>query len=188
MRLPVLLAALALLQPSWATADEALAQDLEQRLSAGKVDTVNGYLAARARLMAELNQSAADCDPRAVDLSVKLSRTGNEKAATLHKEALRVAVGTCTEFVLSRLTSKEVPRICASASSWTVTQTARELRRRIRQIDADESLRPTPHGKACRAAYLYELQNTRVGIAVGKRAASPGASNLRSGSRAPGSP
>lgn len=188
MRLPVLLAALALLLPSLAMADDALVSDLEQRLAAGQVDAVNAYLVAQAPLMAELNQRAADCDPRAVELSVALSRTASEKAGALHKEALRIAVGTCTELVLSRLTAKEVPRICACASSWTVTETARELRRRMRQIDADESLRPTPHGQACRAAYLYELQNTRVGIVVGKRAPPPGAPNLKNASRAPGSP
>jgi hypothetical protein len=41
-------------------------------------------------------------------------------------------------------------------------QTVRELRRRIAAIESDESLRSSPSGKSCRAAYAYELQNTRV--------------------------
>jgi hypothetical protein len=166
------LAVLALLVSS-AFAGETLVSDLEQRLSTGKVEGVNQYLGDEPSLMAELNQRAADCDPGAVALTVKLSRTKHAKAGDLHKEALRVAVGTCTELVLSLLSSREVPKICASVSSWSVTETARELRRRIRQIDADEGIRPTPFGRSCRDAYAFELQNTRVGIAVGRRNPQP---------------
>ena len=156
------------IRPAFATASETLVSDLEKRLRTNGVESVNAHLTARPSDMAELNQSSADCDPLAIDLAVKLSRSKNAKATDLHNESLRIAVGACTEFVLSRLTLKEVPKICASVSSWTVSQTARELRRRIRQIESDESLRPTPRGKACSAAYLFELQNTRVGIRAGR--------------------
>jgi hypothetical protein len=161
------LAALTLL-PAFAMGSETLVSDLEQRLQANGVEGVNAHLTARPSVMAELNQSSADCDPRAVDLAVKLSRSKNTKATELHNESLRIAVGACTEFVLSLLSLKEVPKVCASVSSWTVSQTARELRRRIRQIESDENLRPTSRGKACSAAYLFELQNTRVGIRAGR--------------------
>jgi len=43
------------------------------------------------------------------------------------------------------------------------------LRRRIADIDSDELLRSSRRGQACRAAYVYELENTRV---VVRRAAS----------------
>jgi len=160
-------AALTLL-PAFAMASETLVSDLEQRLQANGIESVNAHLTAQPSVMAELNQRSADCDPRAIDLTVKLSRSKDTKATDLHNESLRIAVGACTEFVLSRLTLKEVPKICAAVSSWTVSQTARELRRRIRQIEADESIRPTQRGKACSAAYLFELQNTRVGLRAGR--------------------
>ncbi|MGY4831048.1 hypothetical protein ACVNIS_20915 [Sphaerotilaceae bacterium SBD11-9] len=162
----VALAMLAML-PSLAVASEALVSDLERRLQTDGVESVNLYLREQTALMAELNQGAADCSPQAIDLAVKLSRTTNTKAGDLHRESLRLAVGACTEFVLSRLSLNEVPRICAAASSWTVSQTARELRRRIRQIEADESLSPTPRGMACHAAYVHELHTTRVGVRAG---------------------
>jgi hypothetical protein len=162
-----IIGALALV-PALAMASEALVSDLDRRLHTLGVDGVNAYLIARPSAMAELNQGAADCDPRAIDVAVKLSRSADTKAAALHTEALRIAVGTCTELVLSQLSQNEVPKVCAAASSWTLSQTARELRRRIRQIEADERTRPTQWGTACSAAYLYELQNTRVGIRAGK--------------------
>jgi hypothetical protein len=59
-------------------------------------------------------------------------------------------------------TPAEVPRFCGSVSSWGAAQTARELRRRIAAIDGDELLRASRRGQTCRAAYVYELENTRV--------------------------
>jgi hypothetical protein len=165
-------AALAML-PALAMAGDALVSDLEQRLRTNGVEGINAYLIARPVAMAELNQGTADCHPRAVDLTVALSRGASKKATDLHHESLRIAVGACTETVLSHLSQHEVPKVCASVSSWTVSQTARELRRRIRQIEADERTRPTQWGKTCSAAYLYELQNTRVGVRAGWPAAQP---------------
>jgi hypothetical protein len=79
-----------------------------------------------------------------------------------HREALRTAVGLCTAFVLDLATPEEVPRYCMSVAAWSVTQTARELRRRMAAIEADEALRTSPKGKACHAAYHHELHNTRI--------------------------
>lgn len=150
-----------------ALASEALTSDLDQRLRKDGLEAVNVYLGARPSAMAELHQSAADCNPQAVDLTVRLSRGGSSKVSALHKESLRIAAGGCAEFVLLRLHPTEISKICASVSSWTVSQMARELRRRIHEINADERLSRSQSGKACRAAYLYELQNTRVGIQAG---------------------
>jgi hypothetical protein len=36
----------------------------------------------------------------------------------------------------------------------------------MQAIDTEETLRSTERGKACRAAYLFEFQNTRVGLRV----------------------
>lgn len=152
--------------PAAAMPANDLVSSLEQRLRTDGVEGVNAYLAKQSTVMADLNQRTADCDTQAVALSVKLSRGKNAKPTEAHREALRSAVGTCTENVLSLLSLNEVPRICASMSSWTVIQTARELRRRMRAIETDEALRSSERGKACRAAYLYELENTRVGIRV----------------------
>ncbi|MEO5672938.1 MAG: hypothetical protein ABIR26_19790 [Ramlibacter sp.] len=157
------LLALAIL-PAAAFATEPFLADLERRLKADGVEGVNAHLSARPLAMAELNQSAADCNPQAIDLAAKLGRGLNSNATKLHNESLRIATGACAEFVLSRLSLQEVPKICSSVSSWTVTQMARELRRRMKEIEDDERLRTSERGRACGAAYLFELQNTRVGI------------------------
>jgi len=160
-----LMIALVILPAAAMPAGEPVAP-LEQRLRTEGVEGVNAYLSGRAAIMADLNQRTADCDTQAIGLSVKLSRGKNSKTTDSHREALRIAVGTCTENVLSLLSLNEVPKICAAASSWTMVQTARELRRRMRAIETDAALRSTELGKACGAAYLYELENTRVGIRV----------------------
>jgi hypothetical protein len=154
------------------SADEPVAR-LEQRLRTDGVEGVNTYLGGQSSTLADLRQRTADCDTQAIGLAVKLSRGKNSKVTEAHREGLRIAVGTCTDNVLSLLSLNEVPKICAAASSWTMTQTARELRRRMRAIETDEALRSTERGKACGAAYLYELQNTRVGIRVEQPARPP---------------
>jgi hypothetical protein len=151
-----------------AAASETLVSSLEQHLRTGGPETVNAFLDARPASMAELNQRTADCEPRAVALAVKLARTGNAKAADLHRQSLRIAMGACAEYVLSQVSLKEVPGVCASVPSWTVTQTARELRRRLAEIENDPRLRASERGKACSAAYRFEFENTRVGIRAGR--------------------
>jgi len=149
-----------------ATASDALVADLEQRLSRQGADKVNEYLSGSFDMVA-LNERTARCELQAVGLSIQLARGSRSTAVDAHREAVRTAAGRCTGFVLALLTPKEVPTFCASVSTWTVGQMARELRRRIRSLEADELLRSTQRGKACRAAYLYELHNTRVGLRVG---------------------
>jgi len=146
-----------------AAAPDSLVPELEQRLAATGVEKVNAYLASHwASAMIPLNRKAADCEPRAVSLAVRLSRSKDARTARAHIESIREAVGNCTAFVLALATREEVPKYCSSVASWSVMQTVRELRRRIAAIESDESLRASPRGKSCRAAYLYELQNTRV--------------------------
>lgn len=168
VRLHRLLAALCVLLPMLVGAAEAPASDLEQQLRMGGADRVNARLGQEPANMAALNQRTADCEPSSVALAVRLARTKVVNAARLHQESLRVAVGACTELVLSQLLASEVPRICASSAAWSITQTARELRRRIAQLDLDEAERPSEHGKACRAAYLHELHHTRVALRVAR--------------------
>ena len=144
---------------------DTLVSELERRLAAGGVVAVNASLESNsAANLRQLNAQTAACELQAVSLSIRLARGGSAKVVAAHKDALRLAVGDCTRFVLALLAPSEVPKFCASVESWTVMQTARELRRRISAIEADELLRSSQRGQACRAAYLYELQNTRVGL------------------------
>jgi hypothetical protein len=168
LKLAVLLAAA--VAPAGAAAADALVSELEQRLQRSGVEAVNTHLNAHwASEMLPLNQKTASCELHAVSLAVRLGRSANARAVQAHAEALRAASGGCARFVLAMLAPTEVPRYCASVSAWGPAQTARELRRRIADIDTDELLRSSRRGQACRAAYVYELENTRV---VVRRAAS----------------
>jgi hypothetical protein len=168
-RLVLLLAAGLWAGGAGARAADTLVAELEQRLAKSGIEPVNVYLNAHwAAAMVPLNQKTVACELHAVSLSVKLSRSSNARAVRAHGEALRAAVGGCPKFVLAMVQPAEVARYCASVNSWGPAQTARELRRRIGDIDADELLRTSQRGKACRAAYVYELENTRV---IVKRAA-----------------
>jgi hypothetical protein len=149
--------------PATAAAPDSLVPDLERRLAASGVDKVNAYLTSRWNsTMVPLNRKAATCQDRAVSLAVRLSRGKDAKAAQAHSDSIREAVGNCTTLVLALATPEEVSKYCSSVASWGVMQTVRELRRRIAAIDSDELLRATARGKSCRAAYMHELQNTRV--------------------------
>jgi hypothetical protein len=149
--------------PTLAVAADSFVPELEQRLASGSVEALNAHLVANASsALVPFNQRTAACELAAVSLSIRLSRSTNVKAAQAHNEALRAAVGKCTAFVLALASQQEVPKFCASVASWTVGQTVRELRRRMAAIETDEVLRTSQSGKSCRAAYLYELQNTRV--------------------------
>jgi hypothetical protein len=105
-----------------------------------------------------LDRAAAACQLPAVSQAVR--------SVPLHEQALRTASGRCARFVLAVVPAADLPRVCASQPAWGAAQTARELRRRIADIDADRLLRGTVQGQACRAAYLYELKNTRVTLRV----------------------
>jgi hypothetical protein len=154
-----------------ATVPDTLVADLERRLARSNVDALNAHLVAHwSSAMAPLHQRTAACQRPAVSLTVRLSRGHHARAAGAHGDALRLAAGRCAGYVLALLAPVEVPRLCTSASSWGPATAARELRRRIAEIDADAQLRASPRGQACRAAYHHELHNTRVAV---KRAAVP---------------
>jgi hypothetical protein len=153
---------------------EALVPGLERRLAAHGVDGVNAYLVDHwSSSMAPLNQQTADCSLQAVSLAIRLSRTADARSAQAHHDALRVAVGKCTAFVLALSAPQEVRKYCSSSDAWTVMQTVRELRRRISAIEADELLHSSASGKACRDAYLYELKHTRVVLRSVPKGAGP---------------
>jgi hypothetical protein len=162
------LGAAAALVPCAAPAADTLVAELEQRLASTGVESVNNHLSApaNAALLSRLHRKTASCELQAVSLAVRLARGANGRAVQAHDESLRAAAGRCARFVLALVLAAEVPRVCASQAAWGAAQMARELRQRIADIDADKPLRGTAHGQACRAAYLYELKNTRVTLRV----------------------
>lgn len=147
---------------------------LEQRAARDGIDAVNHHLMSRAGAAerAHLGRQVASCEPDALRLGVRLGRGHSAQAVQLQHDALRAAAGRCVGSVLSLLSPREVPKICASRASWSVAHTARELRRRIAELDADDLLLETANGRACRAAYWHELTTTRVVV----RRATPAAS------------
>ena len=153
---------------SWpALAADTLVADLEQRLASTGVESVNDYLGAHPdSAMPRFNRMTASCELQAVSLALRLARGANARAVQAHQESLRAASGRCARFILALASAAEVPRVCASQAAWGAAQTARELRRRIADIEADALLRGTAQGRACQAAYLYELKNTRVTLRV----------------------
>ena len=131
------------------------------------MESVNDYLSAHPdSAMQHLNRKTASCELQAVSLAIRLARGTNARAVQAHEESLRAATGRCARFILALTSAAEVPRVCASQAAWGAAQTARELRRRIADIEADKLLRATAQGQACRAAYLDELKNTRVTLRV----------------------
>jgi hypothetical protein len=153
---------------SWpALAADPLVADLDQRLASAGVESVNDYLSAHPEAaLPRFNRMTASCELHAVSLALRLARGANAQAVQAHEESLRAASGRCTRFVLALASAAEVPRVCASQAAWGAAQTARELRRRIADIDADKLLRATAQGQACQAAYLHELKTTRVTLRV----------------------
>lgn len=107
-----------------------------------------------------LAERAAQCELDAVADTLQTSRGAPPDERT--RDALRVAAGRCTRFLLALVHRNEVTQVCASLEAWSAAQTARELRRRIAAIEADRLLGATAIGQACRAAYLHELKTTRV--------------------------
>lgn len=153
---------------SWpALAADSLVADLEQRLASAGVESVNDYLSTQpVPALSRFNRMTASCELQAVSLALRLARGVNARAVQAHEDSLRAATGRCARFILALASATEVPRVCASQASWGAAQTARELRRRIADIDADKLLRATVQGQACQAAYLHELKTTRVTLRV----------------------
>jgi hypothetical protein len=164
----LVLCGVAAILPCTALAADPLVAELEQRLASAGVESVNDHLSAHAgsALLSRFNRMTASCELQAVSLAIRLARGANARAVQAHEESLRAATGRCARFVLALVSAVEVPRVCASQTAWGAAQTARELRRRIADIDADKLLRGTVQGRACRATYLYEFKNTRVTLRV----------------------
>ncbi|MET0334354.1 MAG: hypothetical protein ABW190_08780 [Rhizobacter sp.] len=171
MRTVVVIAAM-VMSPQ-AMALDAITTDLEQRLRQQSVEAVNDHLAANAFDLAVLHRDTERCAARAVRLTLELSRGSRSRTTDAHTDTLRTALGRCTGLVLSLVSAADVPKVCASVASWSVMQTVRELRRRMRIIDADEALRTSANGKACSAACLHELKTSRAGLQASPRSARP---------------
>lgn len=171
-----------------ALAIDSVTADLEQRLRQSGVEAVNDHLSANDFDLALLHRDTEGCAARAVRLTLELSRGRHSVTTQAHTDTLRTALGRCTGLVLSLVSRTEVTKVCASATSWTVMQTVRELRRRMRIIEADEALRASPRGQACSAACLHELETTRVGLRVRGSTEHPRARHLVPNNRSPASP
>jgi hypothetical protein len=152
--------------PTAAMAIESVTAELEQRLQKWGPEAVNDHLTADAFDLALLHRDTEACATRAVRLTLELSRGRRSKTTEAHTDSLRTALGRCTGLVLSLVSPSEVPKVCSSVASWTVMQTVRELRRRMRIIAADEALRTSPQGRACSEACWHELRTTRAGLRV----------------------
>src|SRR5688572_16134823 len=162
-------------------ASDTLVADLERRLARSGVEAVNAHLVAHwSSAMLPLHRQTAACQRPAVSLTVRLSRGHPARAAAAHGDALRAAAGRCAGYVLALLTAVEVPRLCTSMASWGPATAARELRRRIADIDADGQLRASPRGQACRAAYHPELHNTPLAVRPTRAPARPASPACRS--------
>jgi hypothetical protein len=107
-------------------------------------------------------ERASKCDLAALGETIEILRTSEPMAARVQLEAIRLANGRCMRFVLAAARSSEVRKFCAAPETITAVQAARELRRRIAALEADELLGSSAAGKECRAAYQLELKTTRV--------------------------
>ena len=107
-------------------------------------------------------ERASNCDLGALSETIELHRRAEPDAARAQLEAIRLAVGKCTSFVLALAYAEEIRKFCAAPETYSAARTARELRRRIAALDTDEVLKSSKAGQSCQAAYRYELKTTRV--------------------------
>lgn len=146
-----------------AAAADSVVADVEHRLFWEGAQSANAYLRANKGIaMAAFNRHTAGCEPKALELAVQLRRASRGDVALAHGEALRAAAALCPARLLGAVPLSEIALFCRTSEAWGPAQAARELRRQIASIDADPALRATPHGQACRAAYVHELETTRV--------------------------
>jgi hypothetical protein len=130
-----------------AGATDSLLADLEQRLSRSGVESVNAYLNSHwAAAMQPLNEKTASCELHAVSLAVTLSRGSNARRAR-HGESAAGRRRWLRAVCLGDGVARRGGPLCASVSSWGPAQTARELRRRIGDIDADALLRSSQRAR-----------------------------------------
>jgi hypothetical protein len=107
-------------------------------------------------------ERASTCDLAALSETIELHRRAEPSAARAQLEAIRIAIGQCTGFVLAVAYAEEVRKFCSAPETYSAARTARELRRRIAALDANEVLRSSNAGQVCQAAYKHELKTTRV--------------------------
>ena len=107
-------------------------------------------------------ERASTCDLAALSEAIELHRRADADAARAQLEAIRMAVGQCTGFVLALAYAEEIRQFCAAPEIYSAAHAARELRRRIAALDTDEVLVSSTAGQNCQAAYKHELKTTRV--------------------------
>jgi hypothetical protein len=107
-------------------------------------------------------ERASTCDLAALSETIEQHRVAEPNAARAQLEAIRIATGQCTRFVLALAYRNEIRKFCSAPETYSAARSARELRRRIAALHADESLRSSVAGQACQAAYRHELKTTRV--------------------------
>ena len=107
-------------------------------------------------------ERASNCDLAALSETIELHRRAEPDAARAQLEAIRLAVGKCTSFVLALAYAEEIRQFCAAPETYSAARTAREVRRRIAALDTDEVLKSSKAGQSCQAAYRHELKTTRV--------------------------
>ena len=112
-------------------------------------------------------ERASTCDLDALSETIEFHRRAEPTAARAQLEAIRIAVGRCTGFVLALAHAEEISKFCAAPETYSAARTARELHRRIAALDADEVLRSSNAGQICQAAYKHELKTTRVVLRPG---------------------
>jgi hypothetical protein len=112
-------------------------------------------------------ERASACDLAALSETIELRRVAEPTAARAQLEAIRIATGQCTRFVLAVANRDEIRKFCAAPETYSAARTARELRRRIAAIDSDEGLRTSVAGQTCQASYKHELRTTRVMLRPG---------------------
>jgi hypothetical protein len=117
---------------------------------------------AEADSMPGRTERASTCDLAALSETIELHRRAEPSAARAQLEAIRIAIGQCTGFVLAVAYVEEVRKFCSAPETYSAARTARELRRRIAALDANEVLRSSNAGQVCQAAYKHELKTTRV--------------------------
>lgn len=138
-------------------AENSLAADLQKRLDASDVASVNSYLVANWETkMASLGRLIRSCDTDALKIGVQLINTTNLEALQGHVYALELAMAACPLKLLPLVPIEKIPSVCAVdafSESHPKSNPAKEIGRRIKFINSHGQLRNSPNGRACLQAY-----------------------------------
>lgn len=145
-----------------AHAADQLVIDLQRRLVATDVATVNAHLSANwATKMARLGRLVRSCDREAIGLSVRLLDTTNLEALQSHVFNLELAMGRCPERVLPITPATHVKALCSVNAYMEMHPAAKplpELDRRVVQLRRSDALAKSANGPICLDAYSTARQ------------------------------